>query len=152
MILTPASRACRAWSSSRSSRASCALISMATPAAAAAANTAPCRPGAPRASGPSRPDADGRARPPTGIAIARSSRSVICAASWPNAEWSDAIDDVELGQAVVGEVHRAVGADVALDAGEQREAVEPLADLANRAGVRERAASSRPLAIASAWL
>ena len=43
------------------------------------------------------------------------------------------------GQAVVGEIHRAVGADVALDAGEQREAVEPRVDLADRARVRERA-------------
>ena len=32
--------------------------------------------------------------------------------------------DVELRQAVVGQVHRAVGADVALDAGQQRDAVQ----------------------------
>ena len=34
-------------------------------------------------------------------------------------------DHVELGEAVIGQVHRAVGADVALDAGEQRDALEP---------------------------
>ena len=46
-------------------------------------------------------------------------------------------DDVELGEAVVREVHRAVRTDVAFDAGQQRDAVEPVADLANAPGVRE---------------
>ena len=41
------------------------------------------------------------------------------------------------GEAVVGEIHRAVGADVALDAGQQRETLEPLIDLADRARMRQ---------------
>ena len=49
------------------------------------------------------------------------------------------VDDIELGQALIGQVHRPVRADVAFDPGEQREAVEPGAGLAHRAGVRERA-------------
>jgi hypothetical protein len=47
-------------------------------------------------------------------------------------------DEVELGEAVVGQVHRAVGQDVALDAGEQRDAFEALADLADMRRVLER--------------
>ena len=48
-------------------------------------------------------------------------------------------DDVELCEAVVGEVHRAVGADVALDAGQHGDAVEAGVELADGARVLERA-------------
>ena len=54
-------------------------------------------------------------------------------------------DDVELGEAVVGEIHRAVGPDVALDAGEHGDAVEPLAQGADAAGLLERAPLVEPV-------
>ena len=48
-------------------------------------------------------------------------------------------DDVELGEAVVGEVEPAVGEDVAFDAGEQRQALEASVQRAHAGGVLERA-------------
>ena len=48
-------------------------------------------------------------------------------------------DDVELGEAVVGEIERAVGEDVALDAGEQRQALEAAVQRADPGRVCERA-------------
>ena len=60
--------------------------------------------------------------------------------------------EVERGEAVVGEVERAVGLDVALDAGEQADA-EPSASSARmRAACSSARRSSSPLAIASDWL
>ena len=47
-------------------------------------------------------------------------------------------DDIERGQRLVGEVERAVSTDVALDAGEEREAVHLAVDLPNPLGVRQR--------------
>ena len=50
-------------------------------------------------------------------------------------------DDVELGEAVVGEIEPAVGEDVALDAGQQRQALEAAVQRADAGGVlRARAA------------
>ena len=49
------------------------------------------------------------------------------------------------GETVVGEIHRAVGADVALDAGEQRDAFEPLVELSDRARMLERAMLVEPV-------
>ena len=60
--------------------------------------------------------------------------------------------EVERRQAVVGEIQRAVGADVALDAGEQRDALERAPISRMRAACSSARRSSRPLAIASAWL
>ena len=54
-------------------------------------------------------------------------------------------DDVELGEAVVGEIHRAVGPDVALDPGEHGDALEPSVQLADAAGVFERAPLVEPV-------
>ena len=49
-------------------------------------------------------------------------------------------DEIELGEAVVGEVEAAVVQDVALDAGEQRQSFEPAVQRAHAGGVLERAA------------
>ena len=76
-----------------------------------------------------------------GHSSARSSRSVICARSWLNAECTEATTMSSCREAVVGEIHRAVGPDVALDAGEQRDAVEPsVRARGSRARARARAA------------
>ena len=48
-------------------------------------------------------------------------------------------DEVELGEAVVSEIHRAVRTDVAFDSRQQRNALESIADLADALGVRDRA-------------
>ena len=49
-------------------------------------------------------------------------------------------DDVELGEAVVGEIEAAVGEDVAFDSGEQREVLEASVQCPNARGVLERPA------------
>ena len=69
-----------------------------------------------------------------------SSRSVICASSWLNAECTDAMTMSSCARQSSARSMRAVGADVALDARQQRDAVEPSAvERAHRAGMRERA-------------
>ena len=61
-------------------------------------------------------------------------------------------DDVERGEAVVGEIERAVGHDVALDAGEDRTPTPSASSARMRAACASARRSSRPLAIASDWL
>ena len=87
-----------------------------------------------------------------GFSIARSSRSVICWRSWLKRRVHRGDDEVERGEAVVGEIERAVRPDVALDAGEQPDAVPAPSSARMRAACASARRSSRPLAIASDWL
>ena len=52
-------------------------------------------------------------------------------------------DDVELSEAVVGEIEAAVAEDVALDSCEQREVLEASVQCPNASGVFQRASSRR---------
>ena len=54
-------------------------------------------------------------------------------------------DDVERGEAVVGQIERAVGLDVALDAGEQPDADALGVERADAGGVRQRAPLVEPV-------
>ena len=100
------------------------------------------------AAGPS----DGRARRPMGDSSARRTRSVICWIVLAEMRVDRGDDDIELRQAVVGEIEPSVGEDVALDAGEQRQPLEPPVERSHPAACSSARCSSSPLAMASALL
>ena len=141
----PLSSASRTWLSLRSSRSIWLLISRATPRDGRVRRSRrPCAAGGPRAAAAAG-RWGGRARPPSGSSSARSTRSVICDSSCAKCEWIGRHDDVELREAVVGEIERAVGEDVALDAGQQRQPLEAAVQGADARGVLERAALVEPV-------
>ena len=74
-----------------------------------------------------------------GQAIARSSRSVICASSWLNAEWTEAMTMSSCARQSSARSIAPSGADVALDARQHGDAVEARVELADRPRVLERA-------------
>ena len=148
---TPRSRASRAWTSLRSSRSTWQLISSATPCRAAASTTASMSNGY----------GSRLQNPPAGRVAEDVDVRVLDRAQQPIGHLLAILierrvdrgdDDVEGGQAVVGEVQRAVGPDVALDAGQQPHAGDCRRARGSVPACASARRSSRPLAIASDWL
>ncbi len=134
----PRSRAARACASLRSRRSTWQLISSASPCRETESITALMS----NLSGSRL-----RRRRPVGWpststhghSMARNRRSVICWESCEKCRVDRCHDDVELSQAVVGEIEPAIGQDVALDSSEQREVLKAAVQRPDASGVFERA-------------
>ena len=135
-MATPRSRASRACTSLRSSRSAWLLISSATPWRPRRPRSRRCRPDTPalqkQAAGRVADDVDVRVLDRAQEAVGH----LLAVLVERRVDRGD--DDVERGEAVVGEIQRAVRPDVALDAGEQPDAVLAV-ERADPRGVRERA-------------
>ena len=86
-----------------------------------------------------------------GHSSARIRRSVISAGFQVHVAMDAADNEIELGQRVIFQIHRAVAADIALDAGEHASPRPRLIHFPNLCANATARFSSRPLAMASAF-